>query len=134
VIGLGHLGETAVYNHLVTEGFFVFGTFLDGSPFDFIIYNEGIDLKRIEVKSCTYKRGKSWRVSLTGGAQYLNSKNIAKKSPFDNTNSDILIIYLPIENTFLFFKSKEVTQKSSISINIDKLHKGEYCTNIWDMI
>lgn len=134
MIGAGHLGETEVYRKLVNEGLFVFGTFLDGSPFDFIIYHPDLGLKRIEVKSCSFKIKDSWRVSLSGGALYVNSTGISKKQEFDNEASDILIVYLPIEEKFLFFKSKEVTQKNSISISIEKLNKGEYCQNIWDVV
>lgn len=90
----------------------------------------GQKVLRIEVKSTSHRiersnlRNSSWCVRL-------QNRNTGKF--FDKSKSDVLVVCLININKILFFKSKDVSTKTSFYVYDYKLEKNEYCENIEEL-
>lgn len=119
----GLIAESEAYTYFVRKGFYVFVTFLEGAPFDYIVYRKDVGALKIEIKSCSRKvknkNSESWTVCLKGGPTMYNSKGISANPDrkLDTDSFDILMIYLVKEDKFVFFKSEDIKQKRTLRLN-----------------
>jgi hypothetical protein len=112
----GSLGEISVTKELYKTGYIVYTQYSGFSPFDLVAYKLSTKtLYRISVKSTIRRRNDKWRVDIT---QKMYTSGQIIKVPFDNTNCDILAVYLPIEDRVVFLNSSEVKVKSVLSIPV----------------
>lgn len=143
MISQGHVAESEVYSYLVKKGFTVFVTFLEGAPFDFVVWRKDTGLKIIEVKSSD-----SYRNSIKHGGPRMKtdfnfwniciqSSSTSGRLPSGGFNSklvDLLAVYLPTPNKILFFDAKKVKARTKIKIREDHLLSGQYCDNIDELL
>jgi predicted AAA+ superfamily ATPase len=109
---MGSLGESAVYHELLKNGYTVYFTMSDGAKFDFVAYKEDKGLQSVEVKT-TGRRNKND----TGWIVKIRRSRYKQEHDFDNSEIDILAVYIePIEQ-ILFFNAKDITQKTSFEIS-----------------
>lgn len=109
---VGALGESAVYHDLVKRGYFIYFTMAEGAPFDFVSYKENEGFKVIEVKT-TQRRNKQ----NTGWIVKIKRSKLNREEDFDNTEIDVLAVYLAKLDKILYLDAKKVTQKTQIVVS-----------------
>ena len=112
---LGFIGEVKAITEFLKLGFNIYTPLSDGNDkFDFIAHKDG-ELIRVEVKSTSFKRCDN-----CGYLVYLKSNRNRKRHYFNPSKSDILAAYIEPLDVVCFFKSKEIINKSDISLR-DKI-------------
>lgn len=97
---------------LVRQGYEVFAPMFGNTYCDLVVCKDKV-LKRVEVKSVSYKEGPSYRVQL---AQVRPNRTENVKKKFDSSNSDILAVYIVPENRVVLLHSSEHNGKSSVAV------------------
>jgi hypothetical protein len=84
----GNIGVGSAIQYFTSEAYIVSLPINDSQSYDLIVEKDGI-LKRVQVKTCRYKRGNNWELGLntSGGNQSRNTKKI-----FDKSQVDLLFI------------------------------------------
>jgi hypothetical protein len=133
MITQGHLGEAKVFADLVAQGYYVFYTPLEGCSVDFLISKDCKEFKRVQVKSVRQHNTTSYTVDLKGGYNYYGPRQGHPSKDFDGTKSDILAVYIVLLDRCIYFDSPKITQKRALSVNKQKLLKGDYCDTIEEL-
>lgn len=108
---LGRLGEIKVAAQLVSDGWYVFFDQSGKCEIDLIAWKDG-EVKTVQVKSTGYRVGNSWLVQLKTVRPNRTGNTIRQWSGI----SDLLGIYLIVEDRVLILESSSITQKNQISI------------------
>jgi hypothetical protein len=115
----GHLGESKVYADLVQQGLYVFCSFLEGAPFDFVVSSPDFQsLNRVQVKSVNSVKDGKCLVTLAGGYLYSGPGKKPIKRSYKPENADILAVYVVSLDKCYYFDSSEIEQKNSMTIDL----------------
>lgn len=108
----GNIGEAKALWYFVKEGYEVYLPFGTASKCDMIVSKDNKTF-RVSVKTTSRKSksGKNYLVKIKQGK--LNSQ-----VHFNNEDSDLLFVYLIPEDKYIIFESKNITQKSEITIHL----------------
>lgn len=105
----GNIGEAKAILYFTAEGYTVFTPLGVATPFDLIIYKDGL-LKRVSVKSsCDKVKSGKYEVRL---GQTVRRGEL----PFDSDSCDILFLYVLPEDRFVVIETKSFTNTKSITI------------------
>lgn len=105
----GNIGESKVLTHLLKEGYNVYLPFGTASKNDMVVEKDN-KVERVSVKTATRKipSGK-YRVKIRQG-------KMNKETPFDNTGSDLLCVYIVPEDRIVVLKSSDIKNKSELFV------------------
>lgn len=110
----GSIGEIATQLEFLKLGYEVYSPATDNAKYDFIVHKDG-NLKTVEVKSTSVKRGDYWVVQLK---RVRSNKNENKILNFDNSQVDYLAIYIEPLEKVVIYKAKDVKTKTALSLKI----------------
>ena len=109
---LGTIGELKAITSFVEQGFSIYAPLSGKEHYDFIACKDNLML-RIQVKSTSVKTKSGSYSAMLKSVRPNRSKSILL--PFDNTKSDILVVYISIKDTLCFVKTSEVKTVSSLT-------------------
>lgn len=106
----GNLAESKVVSHFIQLGYEIYVPFGSGNSCDMVITKDGM-ARRVSVKSSSHKIPKynSWTIEL-------RQRNLHRTNHFDSSKSDILAVYLPVEDRIIILESNQITNKSKMRI------------------
>ena len=108
----GDIGEAQAILHFVKNGDEVYSPFTENAKYDFLIRRGG-QILRVSVKYSSYMSGKKWYVDLRQTHQH---KNETKTTYFDNTEFDLVVVYLAAEDRIVEIPASQITSKHSVRI------------------
>lgn len=107
----GLFSELKVAQYFIQQDYEVFTAMSGHASFDMVVYKD-IQMWRVSVKSTE-------TIDLNSGGSYavrIGQRTRKGQTPFDNTTSDILAIYIVPEDRVVLFESKDITNKYQINI------------------
>ena len=112
----GRLAEAKVIAYLIENGYEVYMPFSDNSKYDVVAIKNGV-VKRISTKfTSVRKQSGSWVVEMR---QIYRGKDIINIDKFDNTQYDLIAVYLgPIDRVILVEASKATARGLHIKDNL----------------
>lgn len=118
----GNIGIGRAISHFTTQGHIVSIPITDSQDYDLVV-DINNNLQKIQVKTTRYSENNCFKVNLKvcGGNK---SSNTIKN--FDNNKVDILFV-LTEKNDIYIIPSKEIKQKTSISLN-DTMSKYKWAS------
>jgi hypothetical protein len=106
----GDIGLLKTMLHVTLNEFFVFLPISDTTCVDLVIGNKNMELKKIQIKYCSIKKGKlEIRTSTV-----VNGKRV----PVDLNQTDIWAIYCPDNDKIYFIDVKELRGKKALNLRI----------------
>lgn len=126
---LGILGEARTITELIKQDYDVFTQFSGKSPFDIVAFRNN-QLVRVEVKStaCRSKYDTGWEFALRKSRHNKSGNTI---HTFNNSESDILALYVEPIDRVIFIKSIKVNVKHKITIlDSDLLNPSDESTRM----
>ena len=113
-VKFGTVGESKAITEFLKLGCTVYTPFSEGNdPFDFIAVKEG-QLIRVEVKSTSQELSPDVYTVSIKASRHNKSKNWIRN--FNSNQCDILAVYIQPIDTVCFFKAKDITNKTNITI------------------
>lgn len=113
----GSLGEIAVAKELIKQGYEVYSGITDNTKYDLLAILDG-QIYRVEVKSTKQpeKRSGAYKIELK------RTRSNKKKNTiylFDNTEVDILGVYLEDIDRVMLFEARAIKAKSALTIRTE---------------
>lgn len=113
----GSLGEIAVAKELIKQGYEVYSGITDNTKYDLLAILNG-QIYRVEVKSTKQpeKRSGAYKIGLK------RTRSNTKKNTiylFDNTEVDILGVYLEDIDKVMLFEARTIKAKSALTIRTE---------------
>jgi Holliday junction resolvase-like predicted endonuclease len=113
-VRFGTIGEARAITEFLKLGYTVYTPFSEGNdPFDFIAVKDN-KLIRVEVKSSSQEINTGVYTISIKSSRHNKSKNWIRN--FDPKQCDILAVYIQPIDTMCFFRAKDVTNKTNITI------------------
>jgi len=126
-VKFGTIGESKAITEFLKLGCTVYTPFSEGNdPFDFIAVKEG-HVIRVEVKSTSQEIGIGIYNVAIKASRHNKSKNWIRN--FNSNQCDILAVYIQPIDTVCFFKAKDITNKSNMTIK-RQLSDSKYHKNL----
>ena len=112
---VGSLGEISVQKEFILSGYEVYSPVTDNTKYDLIASKDG-KVYTVEVKSTNRKVGGFYRVQIKK-VRSNKTRNVVTR--FDNTQVDLLAIYIEPEDRVIVYKAEEITVGSELRVDMD---------------
>lgn len=112
-IDTGRIGEAAIINEFVKQGYDIYMPIFGNADFDMVVAKDGVT-SRVEVKTSAYEKypGK-YEVQLRS-VRPNRTTNVIKK--FDGTRSDILAVYLVPTARVVLLNSMDYDGRTTVTL------------------
>ena len=112
---VGSLGEISVQKEFILSGYEVYSPVTDNTKYDLIVSKSG-KVYTVEVKSTNRKVGDFYRVQIKK-VRSNKTRNVVTR--FDNTQVDLLAVYIEPEDVVIVYKAEEITVGSELRVDMD---------------
>lgn len=111
----GSLGEISVQKELLKLGYEVYSPVSDNTKYDLIAV-KGTEVFRVEVKTTSRQVAGNYKVQIK---KVRSNKSENKITPFDNSEVDILAVYIEPEDIVVLYEAKSLTVKTELTVILD---------------
>ncbi len=110
---IGNLGEAKTLAYFVENDYQVYLPFQENGEYDLIVIKDG-KIQTVSVKSTSVKSGRGYSVSLRTVSRRKDNQIVVKK--FNNTNIDLLAVYIQPEDRVVIINGLDIKATNSIVV------------------